>query len=648
MQASEDLRAASLESYRQLVESITDYAMCMLDRTGHITNWNAGAQKLKGFQPEDIIGVHFSRFYTAEDVEKGMPERALEIAATQGKHESEGWRLRKDGSRFWAHVVIDPVRDAHGALIGYAGITRDLTERKLAEQALRKSEEQFALLVQSVTDYAIYMLDPEGMVSSWNAGAERIKGYRKDEVLGQHFSQFYQEEDRTAGEPQRALETARSEGRFTAEGWRVRKGGERFRASVVIEALRDETGALVGFAKITRDVTEREAAQRALDEAREALGQAQKMEALGQLTGGVAHDFNNLLMAINSSLILLRRRIPEQAETQRLLDNAMQAVDRGATLTQRMLAFARRQELSIGRVHIPELLRGMTELVQRTIGPEWPVSMIIPLGLQAVKADANQLEMAILNLAVNARDAMPDGGAIIIKANRQTVRSNEISDLEAGHYVVLTVVDSGIGMDAETLRRATEPFFTTKGVGKGTGLGLPMIHGFARQIGGAFTLTSAPGKGTSAQLWLPQAAEQSQATTPAAKEPPLPPQAKCRVLAVDDDALVLMNTVALLEDLGHEVVSAVNGAHALSKFKDGGFDLVITDQAMPGMTGTDLAAAITAVQSDMPIIIASGYGEGLVLPEGQIHRLSKPFGEHQLAKAIYQACCREDRPTPAV
>ena len=642
MQAYEDLKAASLESYRQLVEAITDYAIYMLDAEGRVTNWNAGAQRFKGYSASEIIGQHFSRFYMPADIADGLPERALRTAATEGLFEAEGWRVRKDGTRFWAHVVIDPIRDATGDVVGYAKITRDLTERKLAEQALSKSEVQFALLVQSVTDYAIYMLDPEGMVSSWNAGAERIKGYPREEIVGQHFSRFYVEEDRAAGVPQHALETARSEGRHTAEGWRLRKNGERFRAGVVIEAIRDDTGTLVGFAKITRDITEREEAQRALDETREALAQAQKMEAIGQLTGGIAHDFNNLLMAVSSSLTLLRKRMPDDPQAMRLLDNATQGLERGATLTQRMLAFARRQELSIGRVHIPELLRGMTDLVQRSIGPEWPITMTIPFGLPAVTADANQLEMAILNLVVNARDAMPEGGSIAIKASKHIVEEGEIAGLSAGEFVSLSIIDGGSGMDAETLRRATEPFFTTKGVGKGTGLGLPMVHGFTQQIGGAFSLASAPGKGTAARLWLRTAAPRPEAdpdaNQQAASPPPEPPLRPISVLAVDDDPLVLMNTVALLEDLGHEVTSAVSGTDALTKFQKGSFDLVITDQAMPGMTGTELASAIVQSHEALPIIIASGYGEGVVLPSGRISRLSKPFYQGQLAKAMREAC----------
>jgi CheY-like chemotaxis protein len=362
------------------------------------------------------------------------------------------------------------------------------------------------------------------------------------------------------------------------------------------------------------------------------------MEAIGQLTGGVAHDFNNLLMAIGSSLALLDKRLPDDPQARRLLENARLGVDRGTSLTQRMLAFARRQELSIGRVHIPELLRGMTDLVQRSIGPEWPISVTIPFGLPAVQADANQLEMAILNLVVNARDAMPEGGNIRIEASRHAIGAGEISDLPAGDFVSLSVIDRGQGMDEETMRRATEPFFTTKGVGKGTGLGLPMVHGFARQIGGAFVLSSNPGDGTIARLWLQAAGVRPEQDAAVSSPAPMPALVRKAVLAVDDDPLVLMNTVALLEDLGHDVESASNGPDALILFEAANFDLVITDQAMPGMTGTELAKAITALRPEVPVIIASGYGEGMVLPPGRVSRLSKPFLQSQLAQALRRAC----------
>jgi PAS domain S-box-containing protein len=264
--------------YQLLVESIYDYAIYMLDPTGIVASWNPGAQRFKGYAADEILGEHFSRFYTEHDRATGLPARALATAQAEGKFESEGWRIRKDGTRFWAHVVIDPVRGQDGELIGFAKITRDLTERKAAEADLVRSQEQFRLLVQSVTDYAIYMLDPAGNVANWNVGAQRIKGYRAKEIVGQHFSRFYTEEDRKAGLPQQALATAAREGRFEKEGFRVRKDGTAFLAHVVIDPIRTDSGEILGYTKITRDITERQLAQQQLEEAREA---GLDMDALG-------------------------------------------------------------------------------------------------------------------------------------------------------------------------------------------------------------------------------------------------------------------------------------------------------------------------------------------------------------------------------
>jgi len=625
------------DRYRLLVDAITDYAIYMLDPDGIVTNWNAGAQRFKGYLADEIIGEHFSRFYVEEDRASGLPARALRIAAKEGKFEAEGWRVRKDGDRFWAHVVIDPIWAPDGSILGYAKITRDLTERKAAEKELLHSQEQFRLLVQSVTDYAIYMLSPDGYVSSWNAGAERIKGYRPDEIIGSHFSRFYTAEDVARGLPGIALETARETGRFSTEGTRVRKDGSRFQASVVIDAVRDDAGELIGFAKITRDMTERELIQRELEKAREALFQSQKMEALGQLTGGVAHDFNNLLMAITSSLELLGKRLPADPGIRKLLDNAMQGARRGATLTQRMLAFARRQELKPIRVDIPKMVLGMAELLRHTLGPEWSIDTRFPLNLSAVNADIHQLEMALLNLVVNARDAMADGGIITIEASRHVLRAGELGRLAEGHYVNLSVRDTGTGMDAETLARATEPFFTTKGVGKGTGLGLSMIHGFAEQLDGAFLLRSTPGVGTTAEIWLPVAepAPQPDPAEPVADDAGPNPINPLTILAVDDDALILMNTVALLEDMGHTVFEADSGEDALGIFRQRPeIDLVITDQAMPGMTGAQLAAAIREERPEIPVIIATGYGELPSESELPVLRLGKPFTHADLRRSL--------------
>ncbi|WP_136163444.1 hybrid sensor histidine kinase/response regulator [Sphingomonas flavalba] len=629
--------------YRLLVDAISDYAIYMLDPDGIVTNWNAGAQRFKGYAAEEIVGQHFSRFHTPEDQRAGVPERALATAQREGKFEREGWRVRKDGERFWAHVIIDPVWGRDGELVGFAQITRDLTERQAAAEILRQSEEQFRLLVQSVTDYAIYRLDPQGNVASWNAGAERIKGYSPAEIIGSHFSRFYTEEDRAAGEPARALGIAREQGRFSAEGWRVRKDGSRFRASVVIDSILDEKGQLQGFAKITRDVTEREETQHKLDIAREALFQSQKMEAIGQLTGGVAHDFNNLLMAILSSLSLLEKQLPDNASARRLIGNARQGAERGAALTQRMLAFARRQHLNPEPVDVPQLVRGMRDLLQRTLGPSHPIRLQFPLSLPHVLADANQLEMALLNLAVNARDAMPEGGPISIAADEGSVEDGEVDGLGGGRYVKLAVIDTGSGMDAATLARATEPFFTTKGVGKGTGLGLSMIHGLADQMKGALVLRSVVGEGTTAELWLPvtEVRETAEAETGQAAPAAIPPQRQLRIMTVDDDALVLMNTAALLEDLGHIVTEAGSAHEAMARLDEGvTIDLLITDQAMPEMTGAELIEEARQRIPGLGVILATGYGEIPATMPRDIVKLGKPFGQPQLAAAIREIDAR--------
>ena len=628
------------ERFRLLVNAVTDYAIYMLDRTGNVVSWNAGAERFKGYTAPEIIGRHFSLFYTDEDRRSGLPATALATSASTGKFEAEGWRVRKDGTRFWAHVVIDPIRDSAGDLIGFAKITRDLTERRAAEQSLQHSQEELRLLVQSVVDYAIYMLDPTGHVASWNAGAQRIKGYWPEEIIGQHFSRFYTEEDRAAGEPQRALATAEREGRFEKEGYRVRKDGTRFWANVVIDPIRDPDGRLRGFAKITRDITERRDAQQKLEQAREALFQSQKMDAIGKLTGGVAHDFNNLLTAVLGSLELVQRRIGDDPRVAPLVANAMQAARRGATLTQRMLAFARRQDLKPETIDIPSLVAGMTDLLDRSLGSNITIMTRFPPTMRLVLADRNQLEMALLNLAVNARDAMPGGGSITIEAREQELLPSNALGLAGGPYAVLSIVDHGEGMDEETVQRAMEPFFTTKGVGKGTGLGLSMVHGLAEQSGGRLVLKSQPGEGTTASLWLPTTQGTAEAAAgPGPVDGPSAAAAKSlAILAVDDDALVLLNTAAMLDDQGHRVTTAYSGKEALNILRRGEkFDLLITDQGMPGMTGAELIEIVRAEQPDLPIVLATGYAE---LPPGvaaDMPRISKPFLQNHLLQVVKEA-----------
>jgi len=623
--------------YRLLIEAITDYAIYMLDPTGIVTSWNPGAQRFKGYTSSEIIGQHFSRFYSEADRESGLPAKALEIAAREGKFESEGWRVRKDGTRFWAYVVIDPIRDASGPLVGFAKITRDLTERRAVEEALRKSEQQFGLLVRGVSDYAIYMIDPEGIVTNWNLGARRIKGYLPHEIIGRHFSLFYTEEDRKAGEPLKALKIARQDNRFEKEGWRVRKDGTRFWAHVVIDAIRDDRGELLGYGKITRDITERKESEQKLETARTALLQSQKLEAIGQLTGGVAHDFNNLLMAVLGSLELMRKRLPDDPKLKALLENAVQGARRGSVLTQRMLAFARRQDLEMEAINIPQLVRGMTELLQRSLGPSIDIETRFPLVTKPVLCDANQLEMILLNLTVNARDAMPDGGQIVIAIRDEVIRGQDGSRLKPGSYICLTVSDNGAGMDEETLRRATEPFFTTKGPGKGTGLGLSMVNGIAEQSGGWFDLRSRKGEGTIAELWLPVAEDQHPKVDKlerAARDVE-PYQGPLVVVAVDDDSLVLTNTLAMLDDLGHTGLAASSGKEALDLIRQrSSVDLVITDHAMPQMTGLQLAVAINNEWPELPVIIATGFAEMEPGAATTLPKLAKPFTQAELAHMI--------------
>src|SRR6201996_3356430 len=343
--SSLEITKPSEDRYRLLIESITDYAIYILDPFGRVTSWNPGARRFKGYEAEEIIGEHFSTFYTEAERAQNVPASVLEEAARTGRAEREGWRVRKDGTQFWAHVIIDAIRSPDGDLVGFAKITRDLTERKAAEAKLRASEEQFRLLVQGVTDYAIYMLDVDGNVVSWNAGAQRIKGYTPDEIIGRHFSGFYTDADRAAGLPRTGLETAKQEGRWEHQGQRVRKDGTPFWAHVVIEAIRDDDGKLVGFAKVTRDITERREAEAALQAAQATMIRAQKLEAIRQLTGGVAHDFNNLLQVIGGNLHLLHKDIAGNPRAEMRVQSAIAGVSRGSKLASQLLSFGRRQPL---------------------------------------------------------------------------------------------------------------------------------------------------------------------------------------------------------------------------------------------------------------------------------------------------------------
>jgi PAS domain S-box-containing protein len=597
-----------------LVDAVKDYAIYMLDPHGIVSSWNSGAQRFKGYKAVEIIGQHFSRFYTEEDRQAGVPQQALATAVAEGKYETEGWRVRKDGSRFWASVVIDPIHDEDGNLFGFAKITRDITERKAAEEALRQSQEQFRLLVQGVTDYAIFMLDPTGHVTNWNSGAQRMKGYAAAEIIGQHFSRFYTDEDRAADVPTRALQTAEREGRFEIEGCRVRKDGSHFWASVVIDAIHDENGKLLGFGKVTRDITERRQTQKALEEAREALFQSQKMEAVGQLTGGVAHDFNNLLQAISGSLEMVERRLAAgRNDVAQHMAAARTAMDRAAHLTQRLLAFARRQPLKPEYTNLNALVPGMRDLIQKSVGEAVQVEIRLAEELWPIWADANQVESALLNLAINSRDAMPEGGRLTVETSNTHLDAAYIGsepEVQPGDYVMLAVTDTGTGMSPNVLARAFEPFFTTKPVGQGTGLGLSQLYGFAQQSGGHVRIESEVGRGTSVKLYLPRhhGAEETRAVVDASPESPPQAPRPGTILVVEDEAIVRMLLVDGLEEQGYTVLEAEDGNAALDIVASSErIDLLVTDVGLPGINGRQLAEMARSQQPDLKVLFLTGY-----------------------------------------
>jgi PAS domain S-box-containing protein len=614
------------QRFQLLVNSVTDYAIYMLDREGHVATWNPGARRFKGYEADEIIGRHYSTFFTPEDLEAGLPQLALDTAAREGRFEAEGWRLRKDGTRFWVHAVIDPVRDEAGEVIGFAKITRDVTERRAAERELHESEQRFRLLVQGVRDYAIYMLDPEGVVTNWNAGAEAIKGYKAEEIVGRHFSQFYTEEDRARGEPGRALETALREGKYEREARRVRKDGTEFWASVVIDPIRNEAGEHVGFAKITRDISERIRSEEALEEARSALFQSQKLQALGELTGGIAHDFNNLMTVIRGSAELLRRGGLTEEKRHRYLDAIIDTVDRATTLTSHLLTFGRRQAIRPEVLDLNIRIDALGEVLARTLGSQIEVALNLAPSLWSVEADAAQFESALLNAAINARDAMPEGGRLIIATANCPGPDGEM--------VCVSVADTGTGMPPEVISRAFEPFFTTKAIGKGTGLGLSQIHGFAAQAGGDAKIESAPGRGTTIRIFLPRTLKPAQDESAAEDAVAAIPKGSV-VLIVEDSDQVREFGEHLLDTLHCRVLAAADGEEALRILEREKVDLVFSDVKMPGMSGVELARLVRDRFPALPILLASGYSDEIVTgAASEFEVLHKPYGAQMLATAL--------------
>jgi PAS domain S-box-containing protein len=526
-----------------------------------------------------------------------------------------------------------------GALI----LLRSFRRIMKSEEARRESEERLRLMIAGIVDYAIFMLDPEGRVVFWNRGAERMKGYTAEEIIGQHFSCFYPSEDREAGVPSRLLETAAKDGRASAEGWRIRKDGSRFWANVLITAIRDGKGLLRGFAKLTRDLTEQKKAESAFMQEREEreraegiLRQAQKMDALGQLTGGIAHDFNNMLAVIVGSLEILQRRL--QTDDPKILDpirSALRAADRSATLTYGLLAFSRQQPLEPKQIDVNKLVTGMSGLLNRTLGENIEIETVLAGGLWTVAADINQLENALMNLAVNARDAMPQGGKLTIETGNvylDEAYARAHLEVTPGQYVMIAVTDAGIGMSEAQIEKAFEPFFTTKGLGRGTGLGLSQVFGFIKQSAGHVKIYSELGEGTTVKLYLPRVV----GLDTHAREQAAPPRLAARqgsetILIVEDNDPLLESISTMLHEQGYRVLAARTGTVALELLdSEKKVHLLFTDVGLPGgMNGRQLADEARRRHPDLIVLFTTGYTHNAIIHQGKldpgVEFIGKPF-----------------------
>ena len=510
-----------------------------------------------------------------------------------------------------------------------------------AQNQTAQSGRQLTLLVQNVKDYALYMLDPQGRVSIWNSGAEKIKGYSAEEIIGQDFSRFYTEGDRAARLPQIALERAVREGRFETEGWRLRKDGSRLWAHVIIDPILDESGRLVGFAKITRDLTERREAEQKLETARDTLAQRQRLESVGQLTGGIAHDFNNLLMVILGNLDIAERRL-ESGATDKLkqpLANAVHGAKRAKTLTLRLLAFARKQPLKPEIVDINRFLNTLPDFLRRSLGETIDVEVVGGGGVWPTEVDPIELEATILNLAVNARDAMPGGGKLTIEAGNVYLDHNYATagDVTPGQYVQLSISDTGGGMSRETVERAFEPFFTTKMPGAGTGLGLSQVYGFVKQSDGHAKIYSELGHGTTVKLYLPRYAGEM----PVREEKH---EADVRggsktILVVEDEQEVRAYVVEVLRELNYRVLDAGDAETAANILAGSEqIDLLLTDVVLPDRNGRQLADSAKVLRPELKVLFMTGYSHNAIIHHGRldpgVELLQKPVTQAELAARV--------------
>jgi PAS domain S-box-containing protein len=613
---------------RDRVWELSEDLMAVTDFEGKIHSANPAWKRLLDWSEDELKQMTVEDLRHPDDAPAAKVQRAR-LASGQPQARMENRFRHKDGSWYWFNWTLA----ADNGLIYVIG--RNINRDGDVTQRVRDSERDFRTLVDAVTDYAIFRLTPDGTVASWNAGAERAKGYLAGEIIGKHVRTFHTPEDQADGVAEQLLKQAAREGRAEAEGWRVRKDGSRFWAHVVIDPIYDENGNLSGFAKITKDITERQEAQLALQRTQEQLSQAQKMDALGQLTGGIAHDFNNMLMVVGGYTQFLKQRLHEPKD-KRAIEAIEFAASRAESLTRQLLTFSRRQSLNRTTVKLVECFDAMRDILDTTAKGNVALDIAIPEGTWPVTIDVNEFEVAIINLIVNARDAMPKGGRIKITTHNETIDERRPVAHLRGDFVVLEVEDEGSGIPPDIVPKVFDPFFTTKSVEKGTGLGLSQVYGFVHQAGGTVRLTSKVDVGTKVALYLPRSRE---ATIPVQDEQGTRLiGGNETILLVEDNPDVQSVAAGMLEELGYSVRTADSAARALDVLKSDNIHLVLTDIVLPGtMDGLALGHHITREQPGIKVLLTTGYAQTTTDPRNPFVVLRKPYQLATMARAVRNA-----------
>jgi PAS domain S-box-containing protein len=645
---TEEALRESERRFRLLVESVKDYAIFLLDPRGHIISWNVGAERIHGYQSEEIIGQPLSVFYTDQDKKLGKPEEAMRMAMAEGRYEGQGWRVKKDGSRFWGDMVITELRDKAGVLRGFAKVARDITARKLAENALRESEERLRELFDSAP-VGYHELNLQGRIIQVNQTELGMLGYMAKEMIGQPVWKFIVEEDQFREAMMAKLTKGVSSSKALEHNFK-RKDGTSFPALVEDLILKDSVGSIKGIRSTLQDITERKKAEEEMVSLQEQFRQSQKMEAIGRLAGGIAHDFNNLLTIIKGYSQLSLMELTEDHPLKGSIQEISKAADRASGLTRQLLAFSRRQILEVKVLDFNALLHDLEKMLHRILGEDIELATFLSENLGRVKADPGQMEQVIMNLAVNARDAMSSGGKLTIETknvelDQEYARSHVGS--KPGHYVMVSASDTGVGMPPEIRERIFEPFFTTKEKGKGTGLGLSTVYGIVKQSQGNIWVYSEPGYGTTFKIYLPQVDEPVEASKDKLSERELVGGNET-ILVVEDEEEVRKLTVRILKDKGYRVLTASDGNAALAVGKRyvSPIHLMLTDVVMPGLNGRELAKKMESFHPKMKVLYMSGYTENAIVHHGILEEkmdyLPKPFTVEGLTKKVREALDKSD------